>query len=58
MYGRSLDISRRERNEIPILLSWFSSCVAGIYEGDDLREKLQAINHCKYKAETEIEYLM
>jgi hypothetical protein len=32
--------------------------VAGIYEGGDLRKKLQAINHFKYKPEAEAEYLM
>lgn len=58
VHGRSLYISRGKRNEIPILLSWFSSYVAGIYEGGDLREKLQAINHFIYKTKAETEYLM
>lgn len=55
--GRSIYISRRKRNEILILLSWFSLDVASIYEGDDLRKKLQTINHFKYKPEAEAEYL-
>lgn len=45
------------RNEILILLSWFSLYVASIYEGDDLTKKLQTINHFKYKPEAEAEYL-
>ena len=48
----------RKRNEILTLLSWFSLYVASIYEGDDLRKKLQTVNHFKYKAEADAEFLM
>lgn len=56
--GRSIYISRRKRNEILILLSWFSLYVASIYEGDDLRKKLQTVNHLKYNTEAEAEFLI
>lgn len=49
---------QEEENEILTLLSWFSLYVASIYEGDDLRKKLQTINHFKYKPEAEAEYLL
>lgn len=35
----------------------FSLYMAGIYEGDDLRKKLQTINHFEYKPRAEVEYL-
>lgn len=56
--GRSIYISRRKRNKILILLSWFSLYAASIYEGDDLRKKLQTINHFKYKPEAKAQYLL
>lgn len=31
--------------------------MAGIYEGDDLRKKLQTINHFEYKPRAEVEYV-